>query len=57
MNPQAIMSAIPWARRAWRLMPTTLRVPLLLTGAAAGIWYALEGWRELQQLKARDEAR
>lgn len=54
MNPQAALSALPWARRAWKLMPTTLRVPLLLIGAAGGLWYAFEGFRELRAIKALD---
>lgn len=55
MNPQAALSALPWARRAWKLMPTSLRVPLLLVGAAGGLWYAFEGFRELRAIKALDD--
>lgn len=54
MNPRAIMSAVPWVRRAWRMLPPALRVPVLLVGAAAGAWYALESRRDLQRLRARD---
>ncbi len=48
------MSAIPWARRLWKVMPPALRAPLLLVGAAAGIWYAMEGRREMQEIAARE---
>ena len=54
MNPQAILSAIPWARRVWKALPPALRVPLLLVGAAAGVWYALEGRQELAEIKERE---
>jgi hypothetical protein len=54
MNPQALLSALPWVRRAWRMMPPALRVPVLLVAAAAGAWYALESRQQLQQLQARD---
>jgi hypothetical protein len=54
VNPQALMSAIPWVRRVWKVMPPALRAPLLLVGAAAGVWYALEGRRELQEIKERE---
>ena len=54
MNPQALLSALPWVRRAWRMMPPALRAPALLVAAAAGAWYALESRQQLQQLQARD---
>lgn len=38
MNPQAIMSALPWLRRIWKMLPPPARVPVLLVAAAIGVW-------------------
>lgn len=43
MNPQAIMAAVPWLRRIWKLTPPQLRVPLLLIVAAVGIVQFVQG--------------
>jgi cytoskeletal protein RodZ len=48
MNPQTLLSALPWARRAWKMMPPALRVPALLVVAGLGVWYAMQG-REQQR--------
>lgn len=49
MNPQALLSALPWARRLWKVMPPALRVPVLLVAAGIGVWYAMQGREEMQQ--------
>ena len=47
MNLGAIISAVPWLRRVWQLMPGPLRIPVLLVAAAVGIWYAVTGRKQL----------
>jgi len=47
----AIVSALPWLRRGWKLVPPAMRVPVLIVAAGVGIWYAVNG---RQQLAARD---
>ena len=49
MNPQAIIAALPWLRRAWRVLPPPLRVPVLLIAAAIGIFQFLQGRKQDQQ--------
>lgn len=56
MELQAIMAAVPWLRRVWKLLPPPLRVPLLLVAAAVGVWYAVSGRRELSRQQAADDA-
>lgn len=46
MNPQAIIAALPWLRRVWRLTPPQLRVPLLLIAGAIGIAQFVAGRRD-----------
>lgn len=55
MNPQALLSALPWARRLWKVMPPALRAPLLLVGAGVAVWYALEGREELKEQRDQDQ--
>jgi hypothetical protein len=43
VNPQAIMAAVPWIRRIWKVTPPNLRVPLLLVAAAVGVWQFVSG--------------
>jgi hypothetical protein len=43
VNPQAIISAVPWLRRLWKLTPAKLRAPLLLVVAVVGIVMFLQG--------------
>lgn len=43
MDPKAIISAIPMLRRAWRVLPPPLRVPVLLIAAAVGLWQFFAG--------------
>lgn len=47
MNLGAIISAVPWLRRVWKLMPGPLRIPVLVVAAAVGIWYAVTGRKQL----------
>ncbi|GGI02629.1 hypothetical protein [Egicoccus halophilus] len=55
MDPRMLMSAIPWIRRAWRMLPPSLRLPVMLLAAAGGIYYAITGREELKH--AIQEAR
>jgi hypothetical protein len=43
VNPQAILAAVPWLRRLWRITPPQLRVPLLLVVALIGIAQFISG--------------
>jgi hypothetical protein len=45
VNPQAILAAVPWLRRIWRITPPQLRVPLLLLVAVVGIVQFVQGRR------------
>jgi hypothetical protein len=49
MDIGTIMSAIPWLKRIWRLLPPALRVPVLLVVAAVGVWYVITGREDLKQ--------
>ncbi len=49
MNPQMLLSALPWVRRAWRAMPPAMRVPALLIVAAGAGWYAMQNREELRE--------
>lgn len=55
MNPQAIISALPWLRKLWKVLPPPLRVPLLLIGAAIGVWQFLQARKAEQQRPAGSE--
>lgn len=57
MNPQALLTALPWARRLWKVTPPALRVPMLLVGAGVAVWYALQGREELERQTEADDAR
>jgi hypothetical protein len=46
VNPQAIIAALPWLRRLWRIMPGPLRVPVLLIAAAIGVWQFIQGRKD-----------
>lgn len=46
MNPQAIIAALPWLRRLWRIVPPQFRVPLLLIAAVIGIVQFIQGRNE-----------
>ncbi|MFA9432286.1 hypothetical protein [Egicoccus sp. AB-alg2] len=48
MDPRMIISAIPWLRRAWRMLPPPLRMPLMLVAAGVGIYFAITGRDELK---------
>ncbi|MTV24556.1 hypothetical protein FTX61_03865 [Nitriliruptoraceae bacterium ZYF776] len=55
MNPQAIIAALPWVRRGWRLLPPQARPFVLVVGAGVAIWYAVSGNKELAELRRKDE--
>ncbi len=56
MNLNVAKLALPWARRAWGLLPASLRVPALLAAAAGGIAIAVMSRGELRELRERDQA-
>ena len=41
MDVKTAIAAVPWLRRAWRLLPGPLKLPILVIGAL----YALYRWR------------
>jgi hypothetical protein len=43
VNPQALIAALPWARRIWKVLPPQTRVPVLLVVAGVGIWQFVSG--------------
>jgi hypothetical protein len=46
LNPQAILAAVPWLRRLWRITPPQLRVPLLLVVALIGLAQFISGRKQ-----------
>lgn len=55
MNLNVAKLALPWARRAWALLPAPLRVPVLLAAAAGGVALAVMSREELRELRQRDQ--
>jgi hypothetical protein len=49
MDLGMIMSAMPWLRRIWKVLPPPLRIPILLVIAAVGVWYLITGREDLKQ--------
>jgi hypothetical protein len=49
MDLGMIMSALPWLKRIWKVLPPPLRVPVLLVVAAVAVWYVITGREELKQ--------
>jgi hypothetical protein len=43
VNPQAIIAAVPWLRRLWKLTPPQMRVPLLVLVALVGVVQFVQG--------------
>jgi hypothetical protein len=43
VNPQALISLVPWVRRVWKLTPPQLRVPFLLVVAGVGVVQFVQG--------------
>lgn len=54
MNPQLLLSALPWVRRIWKVLPPALRVPVLVAAAAGALWYAMQGREEIEAQRASD---
>ena len=48
MDPKMIIAAVPWLRRAWRLLPMPLRLPVFAIAAAVGLFFAVTGREELK---------
>ena len=55
MNLQTIMSAWPWVRRAWRLLPPQGRIVALVLVAVAGFAASWMGSRESAEVRAREQ--
>jgi hypothetical protein len=49
MDIGMIMSALPWAKRIWKVLPPPLRIPVLLVVAAVAVWYVITGREDLKQ--------
>jgi hypothetical protein len=43
VNVRAIVTSLPLLRRAWRLLPGPLRIPVLLIGAGIYLWRRMTG--------------
>ncbi|MDX1658587.1 MAG: hypothetical protein R3343_07195 [Nitriliruptorales bacterium] len=43
MDVKKAIAALPWLRRAWRILPGPLRVPLLVIGALYWLWKRFRG--------------
>ena len=43
VNLRAIVTSLPLLRRAWRVLPGPLRIPLLLIGAGIYVWSRMTG--------------
>jgi hypothetical protein len=49
MDLGMIMSALPWLKRIWKVLPPPLRIPILLVVAAVAVWYVITGREDLKQ--------
>jgi hypothetical protein len=49
MDPQMLLSALPWARRLWKVLPPPLRIPILIAIAGVGVWYLVTGREDLKR--------
>jgi hypothetical protein len=49
MDIGMIMSALPWLRRVWKVLPPPLRIPILLVIAAVGVWHVITGREDLKE--------
>lgn len=55
MNLSALMSALPWAKRVWKVLPPQGRIVVLVLAAVAGVIYARSGSKELDEARERAE--
>ncbi|MDX1621149.1 MAG: hypothetical protein R3320_09175 [Nitriliruptorales bacterium] len=46
MDLKKAIAALPWLRRAWRILPGPLRLPLLVVGAVYWLWKKFRGQEE-----------
>jgi hypothetical protein len=49
MDLGMIMSALPWLKRLWKVLPPPLRIPVLLVAAAVAVWFVITGREDLKQ--------
>ena len=49
MNFQAILSALPWVKRVWKILPPPARVVVLILAAIGGFLYSRQGRVEAAQ--------
>jgi hypothetical protein len=55
VNLQALMSALPWAKRVWKVLPPQGRILVLILAAIASLVYAMRSSKELDDVQARAE--
>jgi hypothetical protein len=55
VNLQAIMSALPWVRRLWKVLPPQGRIVVLILAAIAAFVYASRSSQEVAEAKQRLE--
>jgi hypothetical protein len=55
VNLSALMSALPWAKRVWKVLPPQGRIVVLLLAAIASLVYAVKSSRELDEVQERAE--
>jgi hypothetical protein len=55
VNLQAIMSALPWVRRLWKILPPQGRIVVLILAAVAAFVYSRQGSQEVAEAKQRLE--
>jgi hypothetical protein len=49
MDLGMIMSALPWLKRLWKVLPPPLRIPVLLVAAAVAVWFVITGREDLKE--------
>jgi hypothetical protein len=55
VNLQALMSALPWAKRVWKVLPPQGRILVLILAAIASMVYAMRSSKELDEVQERGE--
>ncbi len=38
MDPSTVLAAAPYAKKAWKLVPPNLRLPLIVVGVVVWLW-------------------
>jgi hypothetical protein len=53
VDPQTILSALPWVRRGWRMLPPQARPVVLVAVAGVALWYAWKGRQQLTDMRTQ----